>query len=259
MSKGTINFKTACPKCGTKLTIDNVKKEDVLPAPKLRSGHKPAGELLLYRETTESIKQFLIDKCRAYAPDISVEILTRYNEKKHGKSFDPHRCYAYFILAMTANEALTAESDDMYVRIGSEGNDNLSFISEIKYHIINKYRWDKKWLSDTLKSYAAMEKLEAALGLTPAMLSEINKFSNPTIIKSNNIAWVEVAIQAEKVLADMFTDTSTNESIPFKINDIRPISENNIQYDILVDPDAKKILTPDDSVMLLIKNSIKNK
>jgi hypothetical protein len=236
-----------------------IKVMDIFKKSRFRSGHGPNGLLLQYNETTESIKQFLIDKCRAYAPDISVELLTRYSEKKTRNPWEPHRSYAYFILAITANEALTAESDDMYLQIGTEGRDNLSFIPDIKYHIINKYRWDNDDLKHILGSYKEQELLEESLGLSANFIKEIQRFSNPVIIKSNNVAWVEIAIRAEKVLNDMFTDKASKEVYPYRIMDIHPISENNVQYDILVDPNAKKAFAPDSSISQVILNSIKNK
>jgi hypothetical protein len=260
MSNRKINFKTVCPKCQTKLSLDP-DLEDVLPSPKLRSNHKPATELLVYKETTETIKQFLTEKCRAYAPDINIELITRYNERKNRKNEDwePHRGYAYFILCMTANEAMTPESDDLYTRIASEGRDNVSLISEIRHHIKDKYKWDINWVKAALNDYKVMTKLEESLGLTPAMLAEIKQFSEPRVIKSNNVAWVEVAISVEKVLADMFTDVTTKNTVPFMIRDVRPISENNIQYEIHVDPYGKKSVEMDQSISMLIQNSIKNK
>jgi hypothetical protein len=258
MSNNKINFKTVCPKCQTKLSLDP-NLEDVLPSPKLRSGHKPTSELLVYRESTETIRQFLIDKCRAYAPDVNIQLITRYSEKKSRKANEPHVSYAYFILCMTANEALAEESDDMYIRLGSEGRNNLSFISEIKKHIIDKYSWDYRWVHDTLNSYKDVEKLENQLGITPTMLAEIGKFCDPSIIKSNNVAWVEVAISAEKVLNDMFMDMSTQKTIQYKIIDTRLISETNVEYLIHVDPYAKGQRELDKSIMALLQNSIKNK
>jgi hypothetical protein len=253
-----ITLKTMCPRCKSPLSVE-VDSNDVTQIPKLRSKHQPISNVLIYKETTETIKQFLTDKIRSYAPDVSIELLTRYSERKHRDDDEPHRSYAYFILAMTANEVLTAESDDLYIRLGSEGRDNLSFVSEIKNHVINKYRVDKQWLIDTTRSYKKMEKLEVSLGLNQNMISEMLKFSNPSIIKSNGTAWVELAISAEKVLDDMFYDRTTNQTLNYKINDIKPISDNNVQYDIRVDVAAKKTVAPDSSVTQLIRNSIKNK
>lgn len=229
----TINGK--CPNCN----METQSKVDIDPlsfAPKIRGNVLPTELIYGYKITSEDLKQFIIQKAKQYVPDIKIEVIPRYCEKKRRHRGEPHRSYASLKIAFSDN--IVERSGDLgwYEKIGE--NSNCRIVNSLFQNIIQMYKYDRKEIDSWLKSYKIMEELEENLGMTEAYIEDLKKFSTPVRIKTNSSeSWIFFAAAAENVIKDYLTEVNTNVIRgKIKIQDIYPISKDVVEFNVHLYP-----------------------
>ena len=141
---------STCPTCGEKIKVT----ADIPEAnkPNVRGKIDPIGNILVYRISSEQIKDFIIQKAREYVPDVRMTIVPRYCEKKRKNNSDPHRSYASLRIAFSENVIEKKEDLGWYGSIGENGS-NVKIHHSIMTDLINKYQYNRKEIESWLKNY----------------------------------------------------------------------------------------------------------
>ena len=244
-----INLNVQCPKCA-----ENILATAEIPDthntgtyqenyPQVRGGIEPSSRILEYRITSEDLKKFIIDKAREYVPDVCMEIVPRYCEKKRKGKFEEHRSYASLRIAFSDNIVKHHGKLGWFDTIG-ENNDNINFHEGILNGLINRYKYNYKTIDAWLKSYDTLEQLENAFGMTESYINDLRMYAIPRRIKDHNEQrdWFVFSAAAENVIVDFLTDKNTNK-VPgrIKIEDIYPISKDIVQFIVHVYPEQKQV------------------
>lgn len=233
-------FEAVCPKCGEGIVMDcDVPNTNI---PKVRSNLNPIGNIMVYRISSEQIKDFIIQKARQYVPDVRMTIVPRYCEKKRKNNNEPHRSYASLRIAFSENVIEKKQDLGWYGSIGDNGS-NVKLHEGIMKNLINKYQYNRKEIEAWLKNYKTLEELEEGLGMTEAYINDLRMYSVPQRIKANDKEnWIIFAAAAENVITDMLTDPETN-TIPgrIQIKDVYPISKDIVEFIIYIHPAQMKL------------------
>ena len=226
---------STCPKCGSEIrTAIDVPE---IGAPKVRANLNPVGNILVYKITSEMIKQFVIQKARQYCPNVKMEIVPRYCEKKRRHQNEPHHAYASFRIAFSEDVLDRSEDNGWYGKLG-ESSDNVQFQPTIFQNLIQKYSYDSKVVNEWLKSYKNLEELEDGLGMNEAYINDIRQYTHPQRVRTNDRqSWIIFAAAGENIIRDMLTDQNTN-TLPgrIQINDIYQIDKDVVEYIIYLHP-----------------------
>lgn len=237
----TIQLTGNCPKCNAKVTF-NAPGSNATSHPQVRSNIQPIGDIMVYRISSEQIKQFIMDKARHYVPDVRMTIVPRYCEKKRKNNNDPHRSYASLRIAFSENIIEKKQDLGWYGNIGESAN-NVRIQEGIMNGLIKKYQYNTDEINSWLKNYKTLEELEESFGMTEAYIKDIQMYSTPQRIKADGKeTWIICAAAAENVIADMLTDVSTGK-VPgrIQIQDVYPISKDIVEFVIYVHPAQMKV------------------
>lgn len=244
MSK--INLSADCPECGNSILIT----ADIPDAPangngsypKVRGGVEPTATILEYRISSEDLKKFIIEKARQYVPDVRMQVVPRYCEKKRKSNFDHHRSYASLRIAFSENVIEKNQDLGWFGSIGENGS-NLRLHQGIMKGLINKYQYNRKEVESWLKNYKTLEELEEAFGMTEAYINDLRMYTVPQRIKAGESeSWIIFAAATENVIKDYLTDTTTNK-IPgrIEIKDVYPVSKDIVQYVVYIHPEQTQV------------------
>ena len=169
----TQTIKTICPICGEKIKFDAEFPDpiienaatDMIPTPDVQGKLDPVGNILVYKISSEQMKDFIISKAREHVRDIRMTIVPRYCEKKRKNNSDPHRSYASLRIAFSENVIEKKEDLGWYGSIGESSN-NVQIHHSIMNNLINKYQYNRKEIDAWLKNYKTLEELEENFGMT---------------------------------------------------------------------------------------------
>lgn len=236
-------FGAKCPLCNKDIVLTSTIPSDPLElAPVVRGKLTPAGSIYVYKISSEEIKQFITKKAAKFVPDVKVEVVPRYCEKKRRRESDPHHSYASLRIAFSEN--VIEQKDDLgwYGKIG-ESTENVRVVESIFKGIIEKYQYNRKEIEGWMKSYKTLEELEDGLGMTEAYINDIRMYSTPRRVQTTNKeSWIIFSAAAENVIQDMLTDASTNKvSGRILIQDIYPISKEVVEFIVHVNPAEMKL------------------
>lgn len=238
-----ITLGTQCPHCQKELVVGtSVPTSPMELAPEVRGKINPVGSIFVYRITSEEIKQFIIQKASKFVPDVKVEVVPRYCEKKRRRDTDPHRSYASLRIAFSEN--IIEKKDDLgwYGKIG-ESTGNVRVVESLFKEIILRYQYQRKEIEGWMKSYKNLEELEDGLGMTEAYINDIRMYSTPQRVQTTNKeSWIIFSAAAENVIQDMLTDSSTNKlSGRIQIQDVYPINKEIVEFVVYVNPAEMKL------------------
>lgn len=252
-----VNVNGKCLKCGENLTLSaNITPTQL--APVVRSNIKPTSSVFVYRITSDDVKKYLIEKAKHYAPDVKMEVVPRFIEKKKRKSNEPHRACASLRIAFSENVVEKNQENGWFGKIGQ--SDSVRIIKSIFQQFVQMYSYEKDGLKKIKNDYKCMEELEDALGITEAYLDDLILFSSPRVITigSHSSRWVVFAAAAEKVIQDMLTVAETGKSPgSIVIQDTIQISTDAVEYLVYVYPD--RVVTEDPSVRRILLGEEKAK
>lgn len=232
-----------CPKCNEDIHIKYPVEVSNFntSCPNVRSNLKPDGNILVYRISSEQIKDFIIQKARYYVPDVHMTIVPRYCEKKRKNENDPHRSYASFRIAFS--EHVIEQKTDLgwYGEIGNTDS-NVKLQQGIMNGLIKKYQYNRKQIDAWLKDYKLLEDLEENFGITEAYLNDLRMYAIPQRIKADdNASWIIFAAAAENVIIDMLTEVGTNVTPGcVRIHDVYPMTKDIIEFVIHIHPNEMK-------------------
>lgn len=235
------NAKLKCVHCG-KDFITKMEVEPAALAPNLRGDMRPAGINYEYNVSSDDIKAFIVKTAKQYVPDAHIEIVTRFCEKKKRKDNEPHRSYAAFKIGFSHHVLPNDGEDDSWFRQLGESGSNVMVVKDLWDHLINRWRYDPKFVDDWLKSYKRLEQLEDGLGITEAFINEIKEFNRPRGIKvpGTNDVWVTFMASPEKILNDFFSDPVTGKLAGrISVADIVQVSKppkEVVNYKIFMNP-----------------------
>lgn len=239
MSK--VQLSTKCPQCGKELRIGAEVDASTL-APAVHGKLKPSASVLVYKISTDEMKVFITQKAKKYCPDVKVECIPRYCEKKRRHQSEPHRAYASLRIAFS--EHILEKKDDLgwYGKIG-ESSESFRVQPSMFQNLFQMYKYDMKAIDAWLGSYKNLEELEEALGMTEDYIKELKMYAKPQRIMTNaNESWIFFSAAAENVIADMLTDTNSQKVIGrIEIRDIYPISKDNVEFLVYVHPSEVKM------------------
>ena len=225
-----------CPHCNeaAEVSID-VKDEDM--APDVRSKIRPAGSILAYRISSDDIKAFITEKAKTMIPDVKVEVVPVYCERRRRKDSDPHRSYASLRIAFSDNVLEHKDDAGWFGKIG-ETSDNLRFVSSLFQAIIKRYKFNAEAINGWLESYKVLEELEDAFGMTEKYINELKAYATPQrVMTTANEPWVIFAAAAEKVIEDMLSDPDTDKPIGrIQIQDVYMVSKDVVEFVVYVHP-----------------------
>lgn len=231
-----VNVNAKCPHCSKDLTA-SIVIDPVQLAPKVRGNLTPVSSVMIYKITSADIKKFLVDKARKYVPDVKMEVVPRYCERKKQRNNEPHGAYASLRIAFSEN--VIEKHDDMgwFAKIGE--SENVRLVKSIFEGFIRKYQYNRKDIDNWMNNYKSLEELEDSLGLTEAYLNDLKVFATPRAIKStDNKTWVIFAAAAENVIKDMLTIDETNTpSGRICIQDVSQLSKDTVEFLVYVYPD----------------------
>lgn len=233
-----VKLKTTCPKCNESLMVKTEFPTNPLElAPDVRGAKEPDGCIWKYRITSDELKKFIVEKAKNFVPDVEVEVVPRYCEKKKRKDYEPHRSYASLRIAFS-DKAIPAEGDLGWFGEIGENPDNCRVINSLFQGIIRRYAYDPKQIQEWLKSYKIMETLEDSLGMSEAYINDLKAYVVPKRVKTtDDKAIIIFAAAAENVIADYLTEVKTNR-LPgkMKIVDVYPISQGTVEWIVEIDP-----------------------
>ncbi len=248
----TIAIQATCPSCGETMKL-GAEIDAATLAPEVHSKLRPTTSILEYRITTDMMKAFITAKAKKYSPDVKVDMVPRYVEKKRRHKSEPHKAYASLRIAFS--EHILEKKDDLgwYGKIG-ESSDNLRIMPSMFQNIFSMYKYDVGQIESWMKSYKNMEELEEGLGITEEYLTELRAYAKPQrVFTENKEAWIIFSAAAENVIRDMLTDTTTQKLIGrMEIRDIYPISKDNVEFLVYIhqnevsykeNPHVRQILT----------------
>jgi len=236
-----VKFSSVCPECGKDILLSADIPDTSKPYPRVRGGLEPVGDILVYRISSEQIKEFLIQKARHYVPDVMMTIVPRYIEKKRRNNNDPHRSYASFRIAFSDHVIEKKQDLGWFGSIGENGS-NVKLHDGIMKGMIDKYKFNLKNVEAWLKSYKILENLEDSRGITEPYINDIRQFATPRrIIAENNEPWIIFAAAAENIINDMLTDVNTGKiNGRIHIHDIYPISNEIVEFVVYIHPSQMK-------------------
>lgn len=233
-----VKLRATCPKCNSNLEVKTEFPSTPLElAPDVRGAKDPDGCIWKYRITSDDLKRFIVEKAKSFVPDVEVEVIPRYCEKKKRKDYEPHRSYASLRVAFS-DKAIPVDGDfGWYGEIG-ENPDDCRVISTLFQGIIKRYAYNPKQIQEWLKSYKIMETLEDSLGMSETYINDLKMYVVPKRIRTtDDKSFIIFAAAAEHVLADYLTDITTNK-LPgkMKIVDVYPISQGTVEWLVELDP-----------------------
>lgn len=228
-------LQTVCPSCQEELTL-GVPMQDLHP--RVRSLVKPVGNILVYRISSDEIRQFIMRKAKFYKEEAKVEVIVKYCEKKNS---DPHRAYASLRIGFSDDVIEKRNNAGWYEKVG-ENNGNVRFIEDIFVGMIQKYQYDRKELDNILGNYKNLEKVENKLGMTEAFVEDIKMYTTPRRVPtSNNESWIIFSARAEKVIEDMLENPDTDKVAgKIEIHDVYPINKDVVEFIVYVHPAEMK-------------------
>lgn len=235
-----LSLKATCPDCHNQLMVKTNFPTDPLElSPDVRGAKDPDGCIWRYRITSDELKKFIVEKAKSFVPDIEVEVVPRYCEKKRRKQYEPHRSYASLRIAFS-DKAIPKDGDlGWYGEIG-ENPENCKVVNTLFQGIIRKYRYDVKEVDNWLKSYKIMEELEDAFGMSEAYINDLKMYVIPKRIRTTDHdkkSYIIFSAAAENVIADYLTEVTTNKIAgKMKIVDVYPISQGVVEWEVHVDP-----------------------
>lgn len=232
-----------CPECGKQMICEiNVPTTALPDSPDIRGKIEPVGNILVYRITSEEIKQFIIHKARKYVPDAKIEVVPCYIEKKNQKKTEPHRSFASLRIAFSENVVDHPDENGWFGRIG-ENSGRVRIVKSLFENLIQMYKFDPKEIDRWTSSYKILEELEETFGMTEAYIKDLKTYSIPRRIKTNdNQYWIFFSAAANAVIRDMLTDVHTNAPIGrIQIQDIHPISKDICEFIVYVHPEDMKL------------------
>lgn len=234
----TLKLSGNCPNCGEEVTLTGNAPVSINDfASNVRSRIKPSSAVLIYKISSEQIKEFLVDKARKIDPDIKIEVVPRYCEKKRHKQSEPHRSYASLRIAFSDN--VTENNEDMgwYGKIG-QSSTNIRFKKSVFKGMIERYQYNRKEIDNWMKSYKTMEELEEGLGMSESYLNDLKMYAIPRRLETvDKETWIIFSAAADKVLKDMLTDYKTDKIVGrMMIQDIYPISKDVVEFLIYMYP-----------------------
>ena len=229
MSQIPLNL--TCPNCSEVLSVE-VPREALYP--KVRSLLKPIGDIMVYRITSDEIKQFIMQKAKFYKEEAKVEVITKYCEKKNS---NPHRGYASLRIGFSDDVIEKKGSTGWFEKVGQDAG-RVRFIDDIFIGMIQKYQYSRKDLEGILGNYKNLEKVENQLGMSEAFIEDIMMYTTPKRLPTvNNESWVVFSARVEKVIEDMLENPDTDAvSGRIEIHDVSPISKDVVEFIIYVHP-----------------------
>lgn len=236
----TIKLVSTCPNCNSEIQLSaDMEAKDL--APKVHARIKPVSSILEYHISSDEMRVFITEKAKKYCPDVKVDVVPRYVEKKRRSKSEPHRSYASLRIAFSEHVLEKKEDLGWYGKIG-ESSDSLRIIPSMFTNLFQMYRYDPNQVKSWLKSYTKMAEIQDALGITEDYLMELNEFVKPRrVFTDNKEPWIIFAAAAENVIVDMLTDSDTQELIGrIEIVDIHPISKENVEFIVYVHPEEVK-------------------
>jgi len=225
-------FTVQCQKCKERFPVQ-------VPEPEVRSFAKPIGNIKVYRITSDEIKVYLTRKAKFFNPNIKIELITKYCEKKNS---EPHRGHASLRIAFSDDVLLKKGDAGWYERIG-ENETNMSFIEDVIVGFLEKYKYDRRALDDILSDYKKLEELENKFGINEAFVEDVKLYCTPRrIVTSNNDSWIFFSASAEKVIQDMLEDPDTDEVQGIiDINGrVYQINKDTVEFIVYVHPAGTK-------------------
>lgn len=232
----SVTLESVCPYCNKDITMEAEIDGSTL-APTVHAKIRPAGSVLVYKISTDMMKAFITQKAKKYCPDVKVEMLPRFCEKKRRHKSEQHRAYASLRIAFS--EHIVEKKDDLgwYGKIG-ESSESLRIQPAMFQNLFQMYRYDPRNIDAWLKSYKNLEELEDALGITEEYITELKKFAKPQrIFTDTKEPWIIFSAAAENVIYDMLTDVNTQKVIGrVEIRDIYQISKDNVEFLVYVHP-----------------------
>ena len=237
MSEVIIN--ATCPKCGAELQLRT--DVDTTTVPTVRSKLEPIGTVSVYRISSEAIKAFITEKAIQYSPDVKIEVVPRYCEKKRRSEKEPRHSYASLRIAFSEDIVEQKTDEGWFGKIGESG-DNVRIQPSIFQNMIKKYEYNQKDLEAWLKSYKNLEALEEALGMNEDYINDIKMYSKPQrITTQNGEKWIIFAAAAENVITDMLTDVTTGE-VPgrIEIQTVYPLTKDIVEFIVYLHPAEMK-------------------
>jgi hypothetical protein len=236
-----VNLSIDCPECNHNFLVEtNMTAEEMIP--NVRGNIKPAGDILVYKITSEDIKKFIVDKARKHVSDAKVEVVPRYTEKKRRRNSEPHKSYASLRIAFSNEVVENKDDSGWFGKIGETGS-NVRIVKTIFNDIITRYQYNKKDIESWMKNYKTLEELEESFGISEAYLNDIKMYTTPQRILTNNKEqWVIFSAAPENVIRDMLTDKVSKEVIGrIQIQDVYPISKDIVEFLVYVHPNEMKI------------------
>ena len=202
---------------------------------------KPVGDIIVYRISSEQIKEHIVELARQYVSDVRIIVAPRYCEKKRKNNNEPHRSYASLRIAFSDNIVEQREDYGWYGAVGENGS-NVKLHSSIMKHIIDKFKYNRKQIEGWLKNYKALEELEDGLGMTEAYINDIRLYATPQLIKADGKEnWIFFSAAPENIIADMLTNPNTgNVQGRIQIQDVYPISKDIVEFVVYVHPTQMK-------------------
>lgn len=236
MKERRLSVNGKCPGCKREVKM-GIDIEPLELAPDLRGEMKPASSIYEYKITSEDMKRYLIRKARKYAPDVKLELIPRYCEKKRRRPNDPHRSYASLRIALSDHVVEKKEDLGWYGKIG-ESSSNVQIIENVTKKFIQRFQYHRQDIELWMKNYKSLEELEEALGMTEAYINDLKTYSTPhRILDINKESWIIFAGAPENVIKDMFIDPSTEQVAgKIQIKDVYPISEEVVEWTVHLYP-----------------------
>lgn len=235
MSKVRLN--NTCPKCGAQYQSEAEIPDAV--APTVRSKLVPNQTILVYRITSEDIKNFITAKARAYCPEAKVEVVTKYYEKKATRNTTDglHHSYASLRVALSDDVIDNETKYGWYEKLG-QADGNIRFKSSIFTRLIKKYDYNPDQVDKWLKDYRTLERLHNDLGITEDDIKEIRYYATPRKkALKDGTEFIMFAAAAENVIADMLEDPETNKVIGrIQIADVNKIESDVVEFLTYVHP-----------------------
>ena len=237
MAAEELKLKTMCPHCNKEISVNtSIPSDPRVFAPDVRCKKRPVGSIFVYTLSTAEITKFIIEKSRQYVPDVKVEVVPRYCEKKQRKDIEPHRSYASLRIAFSDNVVENNADLGWYGKIGE--SEDVKIVKSMYDNIIHKYQYDRKKIEGWLKNYKTLEYLEDGLGMTESYIRDLLAYCRPKrVMTADKESWVIFSAAAENVIADMLTDPNTSKPAGrIQIQDVYPVSKDIVEFIVHLNP-----------------------
>ncbi len=242
-----IKINSTCPTCKSpmELSIDpsdilgelNIPETTSGEVPATRANIKPGSNILVYNITSDDIRNFVLAKARQYVPNVKVEVVPKYTEKKASK-YESRKSYASMAIALSDEVVEKSTTSGWYEKLGDDGN--IRMVDSIFKNLILKYKHEKKVIDSWLTSYDKLERLEKQLGITASFLNDIKAFTTPKrVVSADKQSCVIFSAAAEYIINDMLQDPDTGKvKGSMIINDVYPISKDVVGFQVYVSPES---------------------